>query len=117
MCLTKVTERDVRLKEDLEVWKIIKIVDGEEYSQSAETSLNKYKLKARNVPLNIFLIRIKGYKPGFHGYLTKPPSPNFFYSVRNFIIPKNSKVTYGQNFRGVVVVSQTLINPRMKPEK
>jgi len=133
MCLDSVT-KITTLKHDRVAYKVIIKMMGAECGAYFHTPYNKRVNIVRASPVSF--AKNNSYKIGFHCYLNRNdakidmklwvkanhPSSKFY--IKRYIIPKGSEVTIGkQNIRDEmlksygtanVIVSQVLINPRIK---
>ena len=121
MCLDRVNERNVVIREDTIVYKIIGIVDGKEYSEFAYHRKGNYcfskhksiSYKKKEVKSNDG----KLYIPHFHCFASFENAKHWDFPrqyIRKYIIPKGTKVTIGKgaNYYNIIV-TPVLINPRI----
>lgn len=141
MCLDKITTRKT-LKRDKKVWKVVKVVDGEECSYGMWINKHKYvaiggwfRTNPRKAPIRFlgtveaeqFELDLAGtetksrvkYESGFHCFTNPVDAESFklekFWldaNIRSYIIPIGTTVLYGQQGGATVVVTPVLRNPR-----
>ncbi len=131
MCLDKVTEKDRVAKKDMEIWKVVSVNDkGTEYGCYTMTEFKRINRAVKHDAKELRLTPIDEYSPEFHCFINRNDAVAYLeedfryvnsFCVNEFIIPKGSKLTYGEMQRrsGVLkcVVSDTLINPRAQRDK
>jgi len=118
MCLDKVTKREVVLKKDLIVKKIVGIRKnnnlyfGELTDKRIQVKKGINKAVIKQIKYNHYYYN-SGYhcyyNSGYHCYLKKYWYKNEFRVIRTFIIPKGTKVLYGKQNGLTVIVTPILI--------
>jgi len=123
MCLAQITKKTTT-KKDIKVWKIVNIANDGECSIwfPFSDTLQKPIIYARRTLIHLPFDR--HYISGFHAYRTRKAVTQLLenlniheyadkiIAVRDYYIPKGTKVTHGIDQGRAVIVSPVLHNPR-----
>lgn len=125
MCLRTISHYET-LTKDLKIYKVVhgtvcefpEFYGGDDYASKR----NHIALRRWVSMFTSLWEKTKHYRAGFHGFLTRYAALKWmegakYKRIATYIIPKGTKVLFGEQDHMKCVVSPIMINPRVKEKK